>query len=583
MKLKIQYQLTFTYIFVILLTITITGILFFHWLKNILMTNLESNLQTQAHSIAKMLGGFAWDEKDLYQSAFSFIENFEIKEQFILKIFDKNGKLIVSSEKQYESNSSINKEGRKALYEEHEIKWIEEKNNEKLIHITVPIATWKKIIGLVDVSSSLNQVQHILTVMMRSLELATIWAVLAVSIIGFFIARTVTEPIKKLKNIAVKISQGDFQQKIESVKNPPELEELAVTINYMADQLKNFIDEITNEKNKINAILTNVVDGLIAINMENKITFLNSAAEKKLSLNSREGTGKLIEQIWEKKEIMILIERSKEEKILIQKEINLTPEEIFHFTFAPFQDEKGENPGTIIVFRDITELKRLENMRAEFFSNVSHELRTPLTIIKGFCITLMDDYPPEEALWKHSLKTIEEETDRLTRLVNDMLELAKLRDHKIKFIMNRGDLKKLLLDVIEQFRLQIERYEVKLNYVCPEILPQITFDADRIKQVFINLLDNAIKYTPPEGKITINTYIEEKKLYIKITDTGPGIEEEEIPRLFERFFRGKQPEDRKGTGLGLPIVKEIIEAHRGGIDLKNILPAGLEVIFWLPL
>ncbi|MEQ8188154.1 MAG: histidine kinase dimerization/phospho-acceptor domain-containing protein, partial [Candidatus Eremiobacterota bacterium] len=461
MNIKIQYQLTFTYIIVILLTITLTGSLFFPWIRNILLLNVENNLRTQAYSIAKMLGGFAWNARDLRQASFFFTENFAAKGQYIFKIYDDKGVLIATSGEQDEIGSVIKEElltGDKEAY-----KWIEDKEHEKIMHMTVPIATWKKTIGTVDVSSSLSDIQNILFVMMKILGMSTLCSVIIVSIIGFLIARTVTEPIKKINNIAVKISHGDFQQRISPVKNPPELAELSFTINHMADQLKNFIEEITGEKNKMNAILTNVIDGLIAVDMEKKIIFLNSAAEKEFNLSRVEAAGKGMEGICSMEEVLNLLEKAIKEKSLIQKEIIMEdmPLKIFHFTFAPFRDEGGDHHGIMIVFRDITELRKLENLRSEFFSNVSHELRTPLTIIKGFCITLMDEYPPGYELWNHSLKTIDEETDRLTRLVNDMLELSRLRSHKIKFNMVEGNMKTILLQVMEQFKLHMQRYDVE--------------------------------------------------------------------------------------------------------------------------
>ncbi len=587
MKIKIQYQLTFTYIIVILLTITLTGSLFLPWVRNILLLNVENNLRTQAYSISKMLGGFAWNQRDLRQASFFFTESFESRGQYIFKIYDDTGVLIATSGAQDEIGSVIKEE--LLTGDKGEVRWVEEKdNNEKIMHMTVPVATWKKKIGTVDVSSSLSDIQNILFVMMKILGMSTLCSVIIVSIIGFLIARTVTEPIKKINNIAVKISHGDFQQRISPVKNPPELAELSYTINYMAEQLKNFIEEITGEKNKMNAILTNVIDGLIAVDMEKRIIFLNSAAEKEFNFSRIEAAGKAMEEICSMEEVLNLLEKAIKEKALIQKEIIMEniPLKIFHFTFAPFRDESGEHPGIMIVFRDITELRKLENLRSEFFSNVSHELRTPLTIIKGFCITLLDEYPPEYDLWNHSLKTIDEETDRLTRLVNDMLELSRLRSHKIKFNMVKGDIKSILNQVIEQFELHARRYEVDLLCELHEDLPELCFDPDKMKQVFINLIDNAVKYTPRGGKVRIKAYSEAEKFVVQICDTGYGIAEEEIPHLFERFFRSEnitREQKIRGTGLGLPIVKEIIEAHSGNIEVKNIKPSGLEVIFQLPL
>ena len=541
------------------------------------MENTEESLRTQAYSIAKMLSGYAWDEKDLPQSAFFFIENVEQGGHYIFKIYDNHGTLIASSNE--DDNFVINEKALKAI-EGEEVKWIKEENGEKNIHITVPVSTWDKVIGIVDVSTSLSEIENIFSMMIRILGIATVFSVIIVSIIGFIIARTVTKPLNKIKNIAGKISQGNFTERAEPVKNPAELSELANTINYMAEQLKSFIGEITEEKNKINAILTNVIDGLIAIDQEGKIIFLNLTAEKKLKVNNHEVTGKFLKDIWQEEEIICHTKKAIKKKNLLRKEITISnePLEILDFTFAPFEDEKKENQGIMIVFRDVTELRRLEKVRSEFLSNVSHELRTPLTIIKGFCITLLDD-PGEKEEWSHALNTIEQETDRLTRLVNEMLELSRLRNKKISLRIEKNNIRDLLLQVINQFKDQCKKYNIKLSYSMSEELPEINFDRDKIKQVFINLIANAFKYTPPSGEVKIETYFLRKDnlFNIKVSDTGPGIPEEEIPHLFERYFRSEKNKSRIGTGLGLPIVKEIIDAHEGEIVIKNKKPHGLEV------
>lgn len=581
MKIKIRYQLTFTYILVIFLTIALTGGLFLHWLRNFLLENIEKNLSSQGNSLAKMLSGYAWDEKDLSQAAFFFTENFQPTEKFTFKIYDLKGYLIATSEE--EPVTDIDGKIFLILKDKEKVKWFREVKGEKIMHITVPVNRLKKIIGFIDVSSSLSEIEHIFSMMIRILSIAIIFSVIFVSIIGFILARTVTEPVNRIKDIAVKISQGDLKQRIKPVKNPAELGELAHTINHMADQLKTFIDELTGEKNKINAILTNVIDGLIAIDPAGKIIFLNSTAEKKLNRKSEKLIDRALKEIWPEQKFLNLVEETIKNKTLVRKEITTKTEplEILDFTLAPFQDERDENQGIMIVFRDITALRKLETIRSEFLSNVSHELRTPLTIIKGFCVTLMDE-PDDKELLEHSLKTIEQETDRLSRLVNDILELSKLRSQKLSLRIEKNNITELLTQILKEFSLEAVKSNIKISYNLPEKPAEMNFDRDRIKQVLINLFDNAIKYTPPEGDIKVEGGLNEKKnkFKIKIINSGEGIPEEEIPHIFERYFRAKNKVKKRGTGLGLTIAKEIINAHGGEINIKNIKD-GLEVSFWL--
>jgi len=243
-------------------------------------------------------------------------------------------------------------------------------------------------------------------------------------------------------------------------------------------------------------------------------------------------------------------------------------------------DELGDLSATINHMSG--ELRKLEQARSEFLGNVSHELKTPLTIIKGFVITLQGT-PGIPDDWSHSLEIVDRETDRLTRLVNDMLELTRLRSGRVLLRVSPVDLKELLGTVVSQMEVRAREAGIDLSLQCADGILPVSADSDRLKEVMLNLIDNAIKYSAAGGRVMVNAGALPGGVEIWVRDNGPGIPEEEIPFLFERFFRGTVRGNKiEGTGLGLAIVKEIVEAHGGKISVESTLGEGTRVKVSLP-
>lgn len=243
-------------------------------------------------------------------------------------------------------------------------------------------------------------------------------------------------------------------------------------------------------------------------------------------------------------------------------------------------DELGDLSRTINFMAE--ELKKLEQARSAFLGNVSHELKTPLTIIKGFVITLLGS-PGIPQEWEHSLELINRETDRLTRLVNELLELTRLRTGRVNFHFAKTDLREILVNVYTSLLQKAEHGGLSLYLTIPPTLPVLLADADRIKEVCINLIDNALKYCPNGGRVEVEAVDKAETVEIVVKDDGPGISAEEIPYLFERFFRAGSPQKAKGTGLGLAIVKEIVEAHKGTINVSSTVGKGTSFTLVLPV
>lgn len=408
-----------------------------------------------------------------------------------------------------------------------------------------------------------------------------LFAIVASLILGYALSTTITVPIVSVMHKAQKLAAGDFEQPLQ-VKSYDEIGALTSSFNYMASELKNTLGEISREKNKIETILNYMTDGVIAFNRNGEVIHINPAAKKMLEIDD---FNKSFNEFSQEFNLDITLE----EILYLDSSNTERNVDIFGRTvrvyFVLFTDETRKAEGVIAVLQDITEQQRLENMRRGFVANVSHELRTPLTSIKSYTETLLDGVLEDRDTAERFLGVINSETDRMTRLVKDLLELSRFDSQQMQWNMRPMSFVNLVLGAIEKVQIEAKNKDLLLeSYVIGEI-PEITADHDRIEQVALNLLSNAIKYTPSGGKITVYIGKMFNDVYMKVTDTGIGIPQEDLPRIFERFYRVDKARSREmgGTGLGLAIAKEIVEAHGGTISAGSELGKGTEITVRLPV
>ncbi len=326
-----------------------------------------------------------------------------------------------------------------------------------------------------------------------------------------------------------------------------------------------------------------MTDGVIAVDMNGRILHANPAAFKIFKIKEQEIEGKHFNEITETFDLDFKLKNlnfDEEDKINI---INIK-DSIIKVSIVPFKNERYEIAGAIIVLQDVTEQEKLDRMRKEFVANVSHELRTPLTTIKSYAETLQNGAIDDRDMAVNFIRVIESESDRMTRLVRDLLMLSKLDYDKEEFNMKEMDVLKLVSDCIYKMDISVKQKDQTITLESSHEIPPIIGDKDRIEQVVINIISNSIKYTPEKGKITVKLLKDEEYIYIKIGDNGMGIPKEDASRLFERFYRVDKARTRVlgGTGLGLSIAKQIVEAHKGSITLESDYGKGTEVTIKLP-
>lgn len=454
------------------------------------------------------------------------------------------------------------------------------------LYIAEPVYQNGKITAIVRLATPLKQLKGITRSISVSTLLALVPGLILALLLAYRFAINITKPIKEIKNAAAEIAEGKLDADINIISSD-EIGQLAKSINFMAASLKDKLNSIEDKNSKMEAILSSVMNGIIAVDSSNHILFINPMAQKMLGIQEEDITGKHLLQVIRNNKLDNMIRGILEESSTIDEELTITyPEEkICRLVTNPIR-YPGSNRivGIIIIIQDITQIRKLERMRSEFVANVSHELKTPLTSIKGFVETLKAGAIEDSEASIRFLNIIEDEADRLNRLISDILSLSELENRKLKVNVEDISVSVMVKEIVSMLQNQADKKDISLLYSVEEDIYKLKGDLDQFKQMLINLIDNAIKYTPEEGCVEITAYNEGDNVVIKVKDNGIGIPKEHIPRLFERFYTADKARSRKvgGTGLGLAIVKHIVLQFNGQIGVQSEIGKGTEFTVILP-
>lgn len=436
--------------------------------------------------------------------------------------------------------------------------------------------------GLLYLRSDLSEMYKTISTAKTIILQATILACFITVILGFFIAKTITEPINDVTEKASKMASGDFDQMVE-VKSNDEIGKLAEMFNHLTKRLKISVSEISREKSKLEAIIHYMEDGLIAVNPDGNVIHLNPKAVKMLQVAPNI---KNLDDIFININEDLLIKNiaTYNEDGIGKRNIYMG-ESIIRVNYAPFQNDKGLKSGYVFVLQDITEQEKLDRMRRDFVANVSHELKTPLTSIKSYTETILDGVVTDADTVHEFLEVVNGEADRMTRLVRDLLQLSNFDSKQVSLDLGTHDYLKLLRGAVQKLEVTARNKSQTLKLITDCESLEGTFDRDRIEQVVLNILSNAIKYTPEGGTVKIFASRSSDQVLLKFQDTGMGIPEKDINRIFERFYRVDKARSRAlgGTGLGLSIAKHIVDVHDGLIRIESKVDEGTTVFVNIPL
>ena len=415
----------------------------------------------------------------------------------------------------------------------------------------------------------------------RTIIVAVFLALVLAILMAYIFSKTITEPIRQLTAKAKLFASGDLKQTVE-VLSEDEIGQLSENFNYMASELNKTIGETFREKNKLEAILHNMTDGVISFDKNGEISHANTVAAEMLEVDKLDFTLDMFTRKYD----LELDEPSDNDEDGRAVQLQYTfpvGEKYINAGFSPYFNESEEIEGIVVVLQDITKQKKLDDMRKEFVANVSHEMRTPLTTIKSYTETLMYGAIDEKDIAMDFLSIINTEADRMSFLVRDLLQLSRFDNKQVKFKFTKVYINELISENVRQNKIHAEnKHQNLILELYPDDYAYVVADRDRVNQVINNITTNAIKYSPENA--TVKIYVTEDKNYYKInvSDTGMGISKEDLPRIFERFYRVDKARSRAmgGTGLGLAIAKEIMEGHDGKLTAESEVGKGTTMTMW---
>ncbi|MEF3303799.1 two-component system histidine kinase PnpS [Paenibacillus sp. GYB003] len=459
-----------------------------------------------------------------------------------------------------------------------------------MLYVAMAVRDGSDVVGYLRLSMGLGEIEKTI----RHLWLGLLGGLLVVfciaGLISFRVAHQLTRPIDKITRVARQITKMNYKSRVY-LRNRDEIGQLGQAINTMADSLQQQMHRILENESRLSGVLDNMVSGVVMIDGDERIVLMNRSAEDILGYDSADSIGKRYDGAKQPYELIQLIKHCIESGERIRDEINLyfPDERIVEVNLVPMKAVEDEWLGLVIVLHDITAIRRLEKMRSEFVANVSHELKTPVAAVKGFAETLLAGAMNDPEIAKSFLQIIYDESERLNRLIGDILELSKVESKRVPLQFSPVHLSSFVGKTLDMMRSAASKKEIGLEMqVDPELY--IEADEDRLRQIFINLLSNGINYTPEGGKVKVQ--VEEvavegeiEKIRIAISDTGIGIPKKDLPRIFERFYRVDKARSRSsgGTGLGLSIVKHLVELHKGTIRVESDIGLGSTFILELPV
>jgi len=432
---------------------------------------------------------------------------------------------------------------------------------------------------LTDINT-INQIETRIDYLIKfTIMLSIVYSLICI-IIALVVSKILDKPITKLISDAQKIVSNDTI--MEKKKNNKNSDEVVNAFNMVTDELKENLNEMARQKKQIETIILHMTDGIIAFNLKGEVILVNPAATRFLKLLPQD---KDFNTIFNKKifldinmEKIIYLENwtSSEQKITIG-------DKVLNMFFAQFKDENDRPSGIMVLIQDITEHVKLDNMRKEFVADVSHELKTPITSIMGYADTLLEGEYDKDTQ-NRFLNVIAEEARRMAKLVTDLLTLSRFDNNQILQEKVKFDLGELVKQCQEKVQIEIDKKGHKAECFVTADVPKVYADREGIERVVLNILTNSIKYTPEGGSIKIYVGFVYNDAYIKVIDNGLGIPEEDLNRIFERFYRVDKARTRQmgGTGLGLSIAKEILDKNNGSIDIKSEKGKGTEVVIRIP-
>jgi two-component system phosphate regulon sensor histidine kinase PhoR len=400
--------------------------------------------------------------------------------------------------------------------------------------------------------------------------------------LAFFVAERTARPVRQLTEVIRRTAVGDMNARFLS-QSRDEVGMLIQTYNDMMEVLNQKLDVLIEERQQLATMMVYMADGVLIVDEDNQVRLINESAARLLKINEAMAIGRSFAEVVRHHQLIELFQRCSQMREEQVTAVEINNDLFLQATITPF--EEADAQGYLVLLQDLTTVRRLETVRRDFISNISHELRTPLASLHAVVETLQDGALDDPPAAQRFLRRAEEEVDALTNIVEELLELSRIESGQVPLKLKATAVFDLILPPLERLQTQAERGQLELIAQLTAQLPPVLADAERIQRVMTNLLYNAIKFTPAQGKIIVSADVEADEMIISVKDTGIGIPDSDIDRIFERFYKldRARTRGRGGTGLGLAICKHVVEAHNGRIGVKSREGKGSTFYFSLPL
>lgn len=589
---SVHVKVVLIYVLLILIAMQIMGLYFANKLEATLKDNFEVSITDRLKLVdfsvkEEMTKTHSENDASLEANLKDILSGLSSDDIREIRVIDAHNRILATSDNSSQSivgQRSVDSNVSQAMTTASPVEKtaIDDKTDKRVWVVAKPVQSKGKIIGVIYVKANIESVFEQMATINKILAGGTAIALLITIVLGVFIAKTITKPISDMRRQAVAMAKGNFSRKVKVYGND-EIGQLAVSFNHLTNRLQEAHSTTEGERRKLASVLTNMTDGVIATDRKGKIILINTPAQKLLASENNELMGRSITEV-----LSVDDEYTFEDLIHMQDSINLDFSSwdrpyIWRANFSVIQKETGFVNGLIVVLHDITEQEKIEMERREFVSNVSHELRTPLTTMRSYLEALADGAWKDENIAPTFLNVTRTETERMIRLVSDLLQLSRMDSREYELNTDFVDFVKFFDRIINRFEMSKSK-EVEFIRELPDAPIYVEIDTDKITQVIDNIISNALKYSPDGGYIRFKLSTNDEQLLVEVTDTGMGIPPENVDRIFDRFYRVDKARARSmgGTGLGLAISREMINAHGGQIWATSVEGKGTSIFFTLP-
>ncbi|MGG5330785.1 cell wall metabolism sensor histidine kinase WalK [Enterococcus sp. AZ163] len=588
---SVNFKIAFSFILILLISIEIIGAYFIRGLEKETVNNFTKDMNQRVSYLANSLGTTMSQGSD-NNALQRLLENNNASDIQEMWIVDDKG-IVLATNDVGRKDSIVGKKNEYSDIDDLTMKqFVALDDNNKRVYINVqPIQSPtgdSAVLGALYVKSNIEQKYTEISDTAIIFFTASLIAGVISMVVALLVARSITKPIEEMRQQAIKIAQGDYSDKVE-VHGHDELSQLAETFNKLSDRIEDAQDTMEAERNRLDSVLTHMTDGVIATDRRGKVITINEMALSLLDVKNEDAIGESILTLLDLEEeytLRKLLEA--QEELLLDRSKSDQEEDrmILRADFAMIRRESGFISGLVVVLHDVTEQEKTAEERRQFVSNVSHELRTPLTSVRSYLEALDEGAWEDKEVAPEFIQVTLGETDRMIRMINDLLNLSRMDSGNQQLDLEFVNFNELADYVLDRFDMMVnnqnKKYTIVRDFTERDLWVEV--DADKIMQVIDNIMNNAIKYSPDGGKITVHLLETHNNVVLSVTDEGLGIPKKDLEKVFERFYRVDKARARKqgGTGLGLAISKEVIKAHKGTIWVDSIEGKGSTFSFSLP-